>query len=60
MLTKEQVLKSINDLPDSFSIDEVIDRLVFLQKIETGTNQSKNDDTISNSDAKNKMNKWLM
>lgn len=36
MLTREQVLLSINQPPDKFSFDEVIHRMILLEKIENG------------------------
>jgi len=36
MITKKKLLKSIKDLPDTFSVDEIIDRIILLQKIEIG------------------------
>jgi hypothetical protein len=36
MLTKEKIIKSIENMPDKFSIEEVIERIVLLQKIEIG------------------------
>ena len=36
MLTKERLSKTINHLPDSFTIDELIDKLIFIEKVEDG------------------------
>ena len=59
MITKEKLIKSIESLPENFSIDEVIDRIVLLQKIEIGLEQSKKGETYSHSEAKKKLKKWL-
>jgi hypothetical protein len=59
MLTKQKIIKSIESMPDNFSIDEVIDRIVLLQKIEIGLEQSEKEETYSNSEAKKKLKKWL-
>lgn len=59
MLTKEKVLKSIHDLPDEFSLDELIEKLILLEKIEIGLQQVKEGKIISNDEAKNKFKKWL-
>jgi hypothetical protein len=59
MLTKKKVLKSIKELPESFSVDEVIDRIMLLQKIEIGLEQSSNGKTHSTEAAKKKLKKWL-
>jgi len=40
MLTKDKLKKTINNLPDSFTIDELIDHLIFIEKIEEGIKQS--------------------
>jgi hypothetical protein len=37
MLRKEQVLKSIKELPDQFTIDELIDWVILLNKIDEGS-----------------------
>ncbi len=39
MLSKEKVIEAIQSLPDEFSIDDVVERLIVLHKIETGLQQ---------------------
>ncbi len=46
MLTKAQVLKSIESLPNEFSVDGVIERLLFLNDIEERIKESENGDLI--------------
>jgi predicted transcriptional regulator len=58
MLTKSKVRKSIENLPDSFTIDELIDQLIFIEKIEEGIQQSEEGKVISNDDVKNMIDKW--
>ena len=60
MLDKKKVLQTIKELPDTFSIEEVIDRIVLLQKIEIGLEQSGKGDTLSTAEAKSQLKKWLM
>jgi len=59
MLTKEKVLKTITEMPDTFSVDDLLDRLVLLQKIENGIAQSDAGETVSVEEAKEALNKWL-
>lgn len=59
MLTKEKVIQSIHDLPNEFSLDELVEKLIILEKIEIGLQQVKEGKVISNADAKNKLKKWL-
>lgn len=59
MVTKNQILETIQSLPDSVTTDEVIERIVLLQKIDKGLQQSNSGDTVSTKDAKLRMEKWL-
>jgi len=59
MLAKEKVLETIQALPEKFSLDEVIERLIVLHKIETGLTQVDEGKVYSNEEAKEKMKKWL-
>lgn len=52
MLTKETVQKSIDRLPSEFSIDELIEQLIFIQKIEDGLQQSRDGNVVSHEDVK--------
>jgi hypothetical protein len=59
MLTKEEVLKTVNDLPGEFSFEDILDRLMLLNKIDIGIEQSNNGETLSTADAKESLTKWL-
>lgn len=59
MLTKSKVIESINKLPESFSIDEIIDRLFLLEKIENGLKQSEEGKVVKDSELESKLPKWL-
>ena len=58
MLTKDKVNRTINTLPDSFTIDELIDQLILMEKIEEGYKQSEADCVISNEEVKLIIDKW--
>jgi hypothetical protein len=58
MLTKEKLNKTINRLPDSFTIDELIDQLSFIEKVEEGYQQSEDGKVVSNEDVKLMIDKW--
>lgn len=59
MTTKEKVINAVRDLPDDASIEDVMERLLFLAKIEKGIQQADAGQTISNEQMKEKMAKWL-
>jgi hypothetical protein len=58
MLTKEKVNKSIKNLPDSFTIDQLIDQLIFVEKVEEGYQQSEIGLVVSNEEVKLIIDKW--
>lgn len=58
MLTKNTVRQSIDNLPESFTIDELIEQLIFVEKIEESIRQSDEGKTISNDDVKIMIEKW--
>ena len=58
LLTKSTVQKSIDRLPSQFSIDELIEQLIFIQKVEDGIQQSKDGNVISHEDVKSVISKW--
>ena len=59
MLTKNQLIKTIKDLPEQFSMDDLLDRIMLLQKIEFGLDQSASGQTLTKTQAKEKLKKWL-
>lgn len=58
MLTKEKILRTLEGLPPSFSIDEFLDRLVLLNKIETGLEQSAAGQVMTTVQAREQLKKW--
>lgn len=59
MLTKKKLIQTLKDLPETFSAEDVIDRIILLQKIEIGLEQSAQCKTKSTLEAKAKLKKWL-
>jgi hypothetical protein len=59
MLSKDQVIKSIQELPNSFSIEELFDKIIFLEKLEKGRQQSKEGKTLSEAEARKRLEQWL-
>lgn len=58
MLTKQNVQNTIANLPEQFTIDELLEKLIFVKKIEEGLEQSKNGGTISNEEIKAIISQW--
>ncbi|MFN4257154.1 MAG: hypothetical protein ACK4Q5_19305 [Saprospiraceae bacterium] len=57
-VSKDAVLKSIEAMPARIPIDELIDEIVYLHKIELGLQQSKEGKVISLEDFKQKVKTW--
>ncbi len=59
MLAKNVVLDTINNLPERFSMDDLFEKMYVIEKIEIGLLQSKNNQTISETELDEEINKWL-
>lgn len=59
MLLKKEVLKTLKELPDEFSVDEAIDRLILLHKIKKARAEIKQGKGVTTEQAKKKLKKWL-
>lgn len=59
MITKEKLLQTIQNMPEIFSLDDLLDRIVLLQKIEIGLEQSQTGQTKSTEESKEILAKWL-
>jgi len=59
MISKKNVMQGLEQLPEEFSIDELFERLLVIEKIEIGLQQSNNNDTLSTEEARKQLEKWL-
>ncbi len=58
MITKDKAIEVINSLPEEFSIEELMDRLILLNKIETGIKQATSGETYTSDEAKKMVHEW--
>ena len=59
MLTKANLKNQIDKLPEEFSLDELVERLILVEKINRGNKQSENNDVISESELDKEIDKWF-
>jgi hypothetical protein len=59
MLTKSNVLKTITKFPEKFSVDDLVDKMILLDKIEKGLQQADNKQVISEEELDKKIEEWL-
>lgn len=58
-MRKSVVIDSINKLPEEFSIEDLVERLIVLEKIEKGRQEVKEGKVNTEEEAKSKLKKWL-
>lgn len=58
MITKNKIIETLNQLPDSFELDDLIARLIFIQKVEKGLLQSKLGEVYTTLESKELLKKW--
>ena len=59
MFTKTQLIDSMSHLPEKLTIDQVIDHIIFVEKVQKGLADSENGRVNSKEEAKQKLSKWL-
>ncbi|MCE2995749.1 MAG: hypothetical protein ACK5RG_06930 [Cyclobacteriaceae bacterium] len=60
MISKSQLKQCIEFLPESFTVNELIDCLVLISKIDMGNKQSEKGETLSESELDEEVNKWFL
>lgn len=59
MELKEQMLKTIQDLPDDAGVEDAIERLYLMYKVRRGIVQSERGELVSQEEARRRMQRWL-
>ncbi len=59
MHTKQQMLKAIEDLPEDAKVEDALERLYLLYKIDKGIEQADAGELMSQEEARQRMAKWL-
>ncbi|EKB49306.1 MULTISPECIES: hypothetical protein [Cyclobacteriaceae] len=58
MITKEKVLETLKTMPNEFSIDDLMDKLILLNKVQVGMEQAKKGDSYTSDQAKKLIKEW--
>jgi Zn-dependent alcohol dehydrogenase len=58
-MKKAQLIEKIQDFPEEFSLDDLIERLLVLEKIEEGQQQVREGKTLTEEEAQKRLEKWL-
>ncbi|MDA0196381.1 MAG: hypothetical protein O2887_17480 [Bacteroidetes bacterium] len=56
-MNKSKVIETLDQLPEEFSTEELIDKLIFIEKVEQGINDVEEGKVISMDEAKERLSK---
>jgi len=59
MTVKEKIINTVQDLPANASIEDAMEKLFFLSKIEKGVQQADAGQTLSHMQVRENMKQWL-
>lgn len=59
MLTKTRLIQSLDKLPEHFSIDDLVNHAVLIEKVQKGLDNVADGKVNSKSEARKKLLKWL-
>jgi hypothetical protein len=54
-ITKGQIVKAVADLPDDATLDDAIERLLFLSKVEQGLEQARRGEAVPHEEVRRRM-----
>lgn len=60
MLTKTQIFNTVNDFSELVSLDELIDKFIFIEKVNKGLAQSEGGMVNSEEEAEKRLFEWLV
>ena len=58
-MTKEKVIEALEKMPEEFPAEALIEKLIFIEKVEEGLRAAKEGKTITLEEAKERARKWL-
>ena len=56
---KQSAIKAIQNLPENSSYEDIMEKLFFMEKVESGLREIEEGTTISHEDVKERLSKWL-
>ncbi len=57
-MEREKVIDAVKELPKEFDLEELIERLIFVEKVEQGLKQLEEGKTVDHSQVKEMVKKW--
>lgn len=59
MVTKTKLKETLEQFPEEINLDELIERIIIIDKINRGNKQSEKGETISETELDKEMTKWF-
>lgn len=59
IITRDKIVESIQAMPDDASTDDIIERIIFIKKIEDGLKDVEEGRVFSHDEVKTKYQQWL-
>ena len=57
-MKRDKAIETMNEFPKEFELEELLEKLVFIDKVEKGLQLIKEGKTISHKEAKARMKSW--
>ena len=57
-MKRDKVMQTVKEFPQEFDLEELIERLVFVEKVEKGLEQIKEGKTVPHEQVKYMIKKW--
>ena len=57
-MKKDKAIQVINEMPQDIDLEQLIDRLLFIDKVEKGLEQLDQGKTVSHEDVKARVREW--
>jgi hypothetical protein len=57
-MNKDKVLEAVGDLPQNFEFDVLLEKLIFIEKVEQGLQDIKNGDTLTHEEVLQEVKEW--
>ena len=59
MITKAQLINTIDSLPENLTVEQIIEHIIFVDKVQNGLKDSVDKNTYTKDETKLKLSKWL-
>lgn len=59
MITKTQLIQTLDKMPEEMTIDQLVDQLIFIEKVQQGLEDSSEGRVNNKDQAREKLGKWF-